>query len=185
MSVDSTRGKLLVALPALGDPNFDRTVVYMIEHNDEGAFGLVLNRPSESALFDALVAWNDLLARPTVVFGGGPVQPEAFVGLAEVDEGDSDGAWANVGFGLGTVDLSVDPDAVRGRLGRLRIFHGYSGWGADQLEQELDADAWLVLSAELDDVFSAAPEELWRAVLRRQAGRTSWLADFPDDLAAN
>lgn len=179
------RGRLLVALPALDDPNFDRTVVYLLEHNEEGAFGLVLNRPSEDTPFGALMGWHDLLCPPESLFDGGPVQPEAFVGLAEVESEDAEGAWASIGNGLGTVDLSLDAALVAGRIGRLRIYRGYSGWGPGQLETELTADAWLAVEAEADDLYGTDADALWRDVLRRQPGRTAWLANFPDDLSEN
>lgn len=181
----TTRGKLLVALPALGDPNFDRTVVYVLEHNEEGAFGLVLNRPGDEPPTGAIRGWADAVAEPASVFVGGPVQTDAYVGLAEVPGPDDDGAWATIGDGLGTVDLSLDAGLIAARLGNLRIFRGYSGWGPAQLDGELGLDAWLVVEPVREDLFTADPATLWRRVLRRQPGRTAWLANFPADLSDN
>lgn len=174
-----------MALPLLNDPNFARTVVFVLEHNDEGAFGLVLNRPTDTSLFDGLAAWTPHVATPPVVFAGGPVQPDGFVGLAQI-EGDPDGeAWSSIGGGLGTVDLSLPPTELTDQLGLVRVFHGYAGWGPEQLDGELDLDAWLVVDKEPSDLFTDDPDGLWRAVLARQPGRTAWLADYPDDPAVN
>lgn len=179
------RTRLLVALPPLTDPNFSRTVVYLLEHNEEGAFGLVLNRPTDLPLFDGLTAWTAHLAAPGVLFDGGPVQADGFVGLAQID-GTPDGeAWSSIGNGLGTVDLSMPPGDLREQLGLVRVFRGYAGWGPGQLDQELEVDAWVVVDLAATDLFTAEPENLWRAVLARQPGRLAWLADFPDDVASN
>ncbi|MEZ5216854.1 MAG: YqgE/AlgH family protein [Ilumatobacteraceae bacterium] len=179
------RGRLLVALPALSDPNFDRTVVFVLEHTDDGAFGLVLNRPTEEPPAAALEAWEACLVQPAVVFSGGPVQPDAFIGLAAVTGEAREDSWALLGNGLATVDLSLPPDAVLADLDAVRIFHGYAGWGPSQLDDELAHDAWVVVDPLPGDVFTADPGVLWRTVLRRQPGRLSWLADYPDDISTN
>ena len=188
MGRPSTRGKLLVALPAMADPNFDRTIVYIVEHQHDGAFGLILNRPTDEPVLDGLAGWHPLLAAPAVLFGGGPVQLDAFVALATLrgdESADDDERWSPIGNGLATVDLSTVADEAEHRLGALRIFRGYAGWGPGQLDGELSVDAWRVVDTEPGDVFSEQPDDLWRAVLRRQPGRLGWLADFPDDLSVN
>jgi putative transcriptional regulator len=187
----STRGRLLVATPPLGDPNFDRTVVYMLEHTDSGAVGVVLNRADEpaSALADEfdlseLDAWEALLAPPARIFVGGPVGDDSLIALAE-GSGRHDDAWGPVTGTVGTVDLSVAPDEVADRLTRVRIFRGYAGWSPGQLEAELQVGAWMVFDAIDDDLFTDRPAELWRLVVRRQGGRLAWIADAPDDISQN
>ena len=187
----STRGRLLVATPPLGDPNFDRTVVYMLEHTDTGAVGVVLNRADEPAAvlaeeFDLtdLAAWEDLLAPPARIFVGGPVGDDSLIAVAE-GHGRSEEAWGELTNSLGTVDLSMAPAEVADRLDRVRIFRGYAGWAPGQLEAELRAGAWMVFDAHDDDLFTDRPGDLWRIVVRRQGGRLTWNADAPDDLSAN
>lgn len=179
----STRGKLLVATPPLGDPNFDRSVVYMIEHGTDGAVGVVLNRPTSQVSIDGLESWVELLTPPSLVFNGGPVEADALIAIASTDAPDA--SWASLGAGVGTVDLSMEPIDAPGRIARLRIFRGYAGWSPFQLDGELAAGAWMVLPAEVDDLFTGSPEQLWRLVLRRQGGRLAWIADAPDDLSSN
>lgn len=180
----STKGRLLVATPPLVDPNFDRTVVYMLEHNDEGAVGVVLNRPTTDLLPDPIDRWDEHLSPPAVLFEGGPVEPEALIALARLDRPDDD-AWTSVVGDLGSIDLAVDPALVAGPVRQLRVFRGYSGWGPQQLDGELGDGAWMVLPSEHDDVFTTQPADLWRAVIRRQGGRIAWLANAPDDLSSN
>jgi putative transcriptional regulator len=182
-----TKGRLLVATPPLADPNFDRTVVYMLEHHDEGALGVVINRPTEEALSDPLDRWDDLQARPAAVFSGGPVEPEALIALAFAKEAVTEATeeLSPVSGQVASADLTTDPALVAAQIDAVRVFRGYAGWGPGQLEGEIEAGAWLVLDAEPGDVFAAEPDDLWRAVLRRQGGRLAWLADAPDDLSAN
>ncbi|MDO8362429.1 MAG: YqgE/AlgH family protein [Actinomycetota bacterium] len=180
----SCKGRLLVATPPLADPNFDRTVVYMLEHTADGAVGVVLNRPLDEPPPDALYAWEDHLTPPATIFQGGPVDLDALIALAHLDN-PAEGAWSQVTDMLGSIDLMLDPAEVATGVHRLRVFRGYSGWGAAQLDDEYAAGAWMVLPAEADDVFSPEPGDLWRTVLRRQGGRLAWLANAPDDLSAN
>ncbi len=181
----------MVATPPLGDPNFDRTVVYMLEHGETGAVGVILNRADEPAAalaeeFDLadLAAWEDLLAPPACIFVGGPVGDDSLIALAE-GSGRSQEAWGPLTSSLGTVDLSLSPAEVAVRLDRVRIFRGYAGWAPGQLEAELRAGAWMVFDAFEDDLFTDHPDDLWRTVVRRQGGRLAWIADAPDDLSAN
>ena len=180
----SCKGMLLVATPPLADPNFDRTVVYMLEHTDSGAVGVVLNRPLGEEPPDELHAWTDYLVEPSSLFQGGPVELDALIALARL-RGPIEGAWSQVADGLGSIDLLLDPSQVADGVLALRVFRGYSGWGPSQLDSELVEGAWMVFSAQLGDVFTAEPEDLWRAVVRRQGGKVAWLANAPDDLSAN
>jgi putative transcriptional regulator len=180
----STKGRLLVATPVLSDGIFDRSVVLILEHDDEGALGVVLNKPSEIDVADHLPAWAPLAASPSVVFVGGPVTPEAAVCLARVTGGEPDG-WTPLVAGVGSLDLSHDPDLLAGAVQELRVFSGYSGWSSGQLEDELEAGAWFVVETADDDVLSTEPDSLWARVLRRQRGRLALYAAFPDDPTTN
>jgi putative transcriptional regulator len=184
------RGHLLVATPALGDPNFERTVILVLEHNDEGALGVVLNRPSESDFVDPLPDWYGFAAYPPVVFVGGPVSRQSAIGLARAAFGTSSPrgvaeGWVPVLDTIGTVDLTMRPEDVDAQIEEVRIFAGYAGWGEQQLEEEIEQGAWFVVPAEPDDALSTHPEGLWRRVLRRQPGRLALFANFPPDCALN
>jgi putative transcriptional regulator len=181
-----TRGRLLVAGPPLEDPNFRRTVVFMIEHTEEGALGVVLNRPSPIDLADAVPQWADLAATPPAVFIGGPVEQGAVLGLGRLVAEDPPEGLTPVHAGIGVLDLEADPVRLVGDVGGVRLFTGYSGWGPGQLEDELAMGGWFVVDAEPDDVTTTEPDDLWRAVLRRQPDDDlARLALFPDDLSAN
>jgi putative transcriptional regulator len=177
---DSVRGKLLVAAPSLADPNFYRTVVLMFEHTDEGAAGVVLNRPSETTVREVLPSWAELAAEPGVVFVGGPVQPDGVICLARAAPDQSPDGFRELADGIGSLDLEQDATVET-----LRIFAGYSGWGGGQLEAELAEEAWLILDALPGDVFTPGPGQLWREVFRRQSGNLRLLANFPPHPSLN
>lgn len=177
-----TQGSLLVATPNLTDPNFERTVILMLEHTEDGALGLVLNRPSELAVHEAVPEWADQAADPELVFTGGPVQPGAAFVLGERPDGRRAEGFAVVFEQIGVVDLH---GPVPHDVGRVRVFSGYAGWSPGQLEGELAEDAWWIVDAEPEDVFADDPDDLWRAVLARQAGTLAWFANYPDDPANN
>lgn len=164
-------GRLLVASPQLGDPNFERTVVLILDHGADGALGVVLNRPTGLPVDEILVVWSDqaLAAPPAVVFRGGPVSPDAVIGLARTETDDVDGSrWRLVLAGVGTVDLAVAPDDQPVPVAGVRMFAGYAGWSPDQLEDELAEGAWIVLDTLASDIFTAAADALWHDVLQRQ-----------------
>jgi putative transcriptional regulator len=177
----SLRGRLLVAEPMLLDPNFVRTVVLLVEHTEEGAAGVVLNRPSETLLSEALPDWAGRAAEPGLVFVGGPVAPAAAIGLARMKPGGESIHCTPVIDGVALVDLDGEPDDLDDSVVAVRLFAGYAGWGDGQLEQELELGGWLVLGAEPDDGFTDEPATLWRRVLRRQPGRLAMTASFPPD----
>ncbi len=182
-----TKGRLLLATPPLDDPNFDRSVIYMLEHHEDGAIGLVINRPSDTALEIPLDRWIDLQSTPSSVFDGGPVEINAMIGLATTRrllEEPTEHLTPISGV-IASADLSADPALVAPDVDAVRVFRGYAGWGAGQLELEIEHGSWMVLDAEIGDVFSERPDELWYEVLRRQPGRLAWLALAPDDLALN
>jgi putative transcriptional regulator len=180
----SLRGRLLVATPPLADPNFDRTVILLLEQGDEGALGIVLNRPSDKGLDQALPDWNRFASAPAVVFVGGPVAPEAVIALARGQPRASDG-WVSVLDDLGSVDIGRDPDSTVAEVHALRVFVGYSGWAPGQLEDELAKGAWFVVEALPSDPFASDPSALWSDVLRRQRGRLAIFASYPEDPSVN
>ena len=138
---DNLVGKLLVATPLLHDPNFVRSVVLICQQNDDGYLGLILNRPLEDAVAEHLPEWEHLVSAPAQIFEGGPVQREVALALGRRTDGgeDSDdaGGWTAIGGELGLLDLRGTPSELWGAIEQLRIFSGYSGWGAGQLEGEL------------------------------------------------
>lgn len=180
-----TKGRLLLATPPLEDPNFDRTVVYMLEHHDDGALGVIINRPMSEELREPLDRWSELTSG--AVFQGGPVETDALIALALTRQPltEPTDELAPVSGTIASADLTADPAFVAARVTAVRIFRGYAGWGPGQLESEIEAGAWLVLDAEPTDVFAPDPRDLWRDVLRRQGGRLAWLATAPDDLSMN
>jgi putative transcriptional regulator len=180
---ESLRGKLLVASPALVDPNFARSVVFITEHNEEGAMGIVLDRPSETLVGDAVPQLNEVASAAAPVYVGGPVQPSALVVLAEFSD-PSAAAWivvADVGFASADADMDDLPDAVR----RARVYAGYSGWGPGQLEAELELDSWIVEPPLPKELFPDDPEGLWSDVLARKGGQYALVARMPVDPSVN
>jgi putative transcriptional regulator len=182
---DSLRGRLLVATPTLYDPNFFRTVVLVLEHGDEGALGVVLNRPSETEVGESLPDWTSLASDPGVVFVGGPVSPDAAIGLARGGTADHTDGWAPLFGYLGTIDLGRPPLELPVAVQNLRVFAGYAGWSAGQLDGEVESGGWFVLDAAPDDVFTSAPGTLWASVLRRQGGRLAMFATAPPHPSLN
>lgn len=180
----SLRGQLLVAAPPLVDPNFDRTVVLVLEHGDDGGLGIVLNRPSTTTVHDVFPEWRELVSPPAVAFIGGPVATDAVIALARRRRSDVDG-FVEIVDDLGTVNLAHDPDDLGAALKSLRVFAGYAGWAPGQLESELAQGAWFVVSLKPEDVFATTPERMWRDILRRQRGRVALFANYPEDASAN
>ncbi|MEV4754781.1 YqgE/AlgH family protein [Micromonospora sp. NPDC049559] len=185
-SMESMTGRLLVATPALKDPNFDRTVVLLVAHESGGALGVVLNRATEVPVSEVLGEWGTLARDPAVLFEGGPVQPESAICLARMrNPVHRVKGFHQVSGSIGTVDLSVDPDRLRDSLTGIRVFAGYSGWSPGQLEEEISGGSWFVLDALPGDAFVDRPDDLWPMVLRRQGGMMAAVAHFPPDVALN
>ncbi|MFE3248906.1 YqgE/AlgH family protein [Streptomyces sp. NPDC059209] len=183
--VSSLTGRLLVATPALADPNFDRAVVLLLDHDEEGSLGVVLNRPTPVDVGDILESWGGLAGDPGVVFQGGPVSLDSALGLAVIPGDEGPIGWRRVHGAIGLVDLETPPELLARALGSLRIFAGYAGWGPGQLQNELTEGAWYVVESEPGDVSSPRPENLWRAVLRRQRSELAMVATYPDDPSLN
>ncbi|HEY1616169.1 MAG TPA: YqgE/AlgH family protein [Streptosporangiaceae bacterium] len=191
MAEESLCGRLLAATPLLGDPNFRRTVILVVEDDPaEGTLGVVLNRPSEVPLAQVLDAWTELVTGPPVVFRGGPVSPNSALALALASGEAEPLGWRSLDGSpvmarVGLVDLEAPPELLADGISSFRVFAGYAGWGAGQLRSEIDEGAWYVLVGEPADAFIAEPERLWPEVLRRQGGELALVATFPDDPVLN
>ena len=181
----SLKGGLLVATPALREPIFDRTVVLLLEHGEEGALGLVLNRPSAVGLADTVPEWEPFAAPPPVVFSGGPVAPGTAICLARSASETDTESWTRVSGGLGALNIARGPDEVDQPVDQVRVFSGHAGWAPEQLEGEIAAGAWFAVDAEPDDPLSPDPLELWSRVLRRQRSKLAVYASFPPDPMLN
>ncbi len=184
MSGQSWAGRLLVAAPGLLDPHFLRTVVLLLQHDADGAVGVVLTRPSDTGIGELLPAWSHLAASPSVAFVGGPVQPDAAIclGRLRAPAGPAVGWAALPDPLLGTLDLERGP---REDLAAVRVFAGYAGWSAGQLEDEVADGGWFVVDALPGDAFSPDPDRLWQQVLRRQGPPLAFAATCPLDPGLN
>ena len=181
-------GTLLLANTDLLEPTFRRSVIYIVEHNDGGTLGVVLNRPSETAVYNVLPQWAKLSAKPKTMFIGGPVKRDAALCLSVLRVGaDPDGVpgLRHVAGRMVMVDLDADPDSIAPLVEGVRIFAGYSGWTIGQLEGEIERDDWIVLSALPSDVLVQPRVDLWGRVLRRQPLPLSLLATHPIDISRN
>jgi putative transcriptional regulator len=185
MPDQSLKGKLLVAAPTMREPTFARTVISLLEHSHEGALGVVINRPGAASLLEVVPPVAELASQPAVLFAGGPVEPQAAIALGVVTVGAPPDGWREVVHPLVTVDLDVDPTVLATSLRELRVFAGYAGWSAGQLESEIAHGAWYVVESLPLDAFDAAPDRLWSAVLRRQAWPLSAVATCPVDPTMN
>jgi putative transcriptional regulator len=184
-------GQLLAATPMLGDVNFRRTIVLIVEDDpEEGTLGVVLNRPSEVPVQQVLEQWTELVTGPSVLFQGGPVSPDSALALALPSGQDEPIGWRSLSGSrlmsrIGLVDLGAPPQLLADGIVSLRVFAGYAGWGAGQLEAEIEVGAWLVLEGLPEDAFVTDPDQLYPAVLRRQGGEMALLSTYPDDPALN
>jgi len=179
---------LLVASLRLEDPNFTRTVVLILDHGDEGALGVVLNRPTSLDVDEILEPWQSQaeLTPPAHVFRGGPVSPDAVIGLGRAaGEVPLGVGWRAVVGRVGTVDLGLAPDDQPVPLAGIRLFAGYAGWITGQLESEIEEGGWFVVDVLADDVFSDEPDRLWHDILRRQGGELGLLATYPPHPSLN
>ncbi len=183
--MEPVTGTLLIAAPTMADPNFARSIVLLLDAGESGALGVVLNRPTELDVADVLEPWADLVAGPPVLFQGGPVETDSALGVATVADEDDPVGWRRVFGSTGLVDLDAPVEILASAVSSLRIFAGYAGWGAGQLEAEIEEGAWYVVPAEPQDVFLADPERLWAQVLRRQGGELAMLATMPAEPGLN
>ncbi len=182
------QGCLLVADPTMSDPNFRRTVVFILHHGDEGTLGVVLNRPSAVPVDQVAPDWAAFVADPAEAFIGGPVEQDTPLCLATLRNGESPSSVPGTIAVSGPVALVVldsDPDELVSKVHGMRVFLGYAGWDAGQLEGELEREDWIVVPALPSDVFAEPDTDLWARVLRRQGVPTALLATHPGDLQLN
>jgi putative transcriptional regulator len=186
VSIDNATGKLLVATPRTGGNVFRRSVVLVLQHDEGGAQGVVLNHPLNAPVSSVLPPWQDYVTDPPIVFQGGPVSLDSALGLVTVPGDRQEPTGVRLLFGgLGLVDLDVPPLAVMPGVAGLRIFAGYAGWSQGQLEQEIRDGGWYVVESEARDAFTGEPQTLWATVLRRQRGNLALVASLPEDPTLN
>lgn len=179
-------GDLLVSSVLLTDGVFDRSVVLVLDADDDGALGVILNELAELSLAAVLPDWVDKVCMPQVLFHGGPVSPNGAICLAAVHEpAEEPPGWRRVFGNVGLLHLDTPVEIVAGAYDTLRIFAGYAGWAPSQLEEELAEGMWHIVPAQVEDVFDPAPEGLWRQVLRRQGGDLACFSTWPEDPEAN
>ncbi|MEM9518515.1 MAG: YqgE/AlgH family protein [Actinomycetota bacterium] len=176
----STRGRHLVASPVLTDPNFAFTVVYMLEHGDEGALGVVLSRPSELPAKEMFDRWAEHASTPAMIYRGGPVALSSVIALGVASDDRLTDGFNPISAGIGTIDLDTDPGDLVALQG-VRLFAGYASWAPGQLDAELFDDAWFVVDAAESDLLDPDPTQLWWGVLGRQAGELRLLANYPEE----
>lgn len=179
-------GMLLLASPELLDPNFVDSVVLLLDADDNGAMGVVINRPSPVPVISVLADWGDIVAEPEVLFRGGPVSPEGALAVALLrDRVVVPSGLRPVTDRLAIVDLEGTADDIDTAVEGVRIFAGYAGWGAGQLEAEIAGGDWYVVPSLPPDAFQADPSDLWREVMRRQPGELAWHVNRPADPELN
>jgi len=179
----SLAGQLLLAGPNLQDPNFSRTVVLVGVHGEEGAMGLVLNRPAPITVADAVPQLEAVVGEHEPVYVGGPVQPESVVLLADFLDASSAGLLVLERIGFPAADIELDE--LPGLAARARVFAGYAGWSHGQLDAEVQSGDWITHEPQPEDVFTDAPEELWSTVLTRMGGSYALIARMPLDPSVN
>lgn len=178
------RGRILVSEPYLNDPNFERTIILLCEHNEEGSFGFVLNKPSIAKVSDVM---DNEVNLESTVFVGGPVQQDTlhFVHrCADLQDAVEIGEGIYWGGNFESLRLMLQTNQIN--PADLKFFLGYSGWSEGQLEEELKADSWIV-SNQLNDelVFETDAEIMWQKALKDMGGRFSVYSNYPVDPRLN
>ena len=182
--MESLRGQLLIASPAVHDPNFRRTVVLIAEHNEAGAMGVILNRPAQVTVAGAVPELEELADHDEAVHLGGPVGESSVTVLAEF--ADLAAAALLIDDDLGFLGSQVEThEHLADVVNRARVFAGHAGWEPGQLEAEMEEESWIVEPALREDVFTADPEGLWSSLLRRKGGEYVVIATMPDDPTLN
>ena len=180
----SLQGQLLLDGGKLHGSFFHRSVVLICQHDEEGAFGLILNRSTGAKVGDAVVANLPQSVKDQPLFIGGPMQPATLSFL----HSDVFVPHANVMLNLNlghSIETLMDLSESYSTTQMLRLFAGYAGWSGGQLEQEMSRNDWLIHPASVDLVFKSAPEQLWKEILRKKDAKLRWLADSPDNLSWN
>ncbi len=183
---DPTAGDLLVASVLLADGVFNQTVVLVLDSDEDGALGVILNEVSQTPLDAVLPDWVGAVSEPRLLFHGGPVSPNGAICLASVAAiGEEPPGWRPLFDTVGLLHLDTPIEIVAGAYRDLRIFAGYAGWAAGQLQGELAEGMWHVVPAEYSDVFGRRPTSLWRTVLRRQPNALAWFSTWVEDPELN
>lgn len=186
--MDALTGHLLLASPEIEHGPFWRSVVYVLDHNHEGAVGVIINRPMDADIDDVLPEWSRWTTTPSCLFEGGPVALDSALAVGVLPDGARtrvpDEGWKAMRGRVGLVDLD-GPMPEPGQFEGLRIFAGYAGWTAGQLEDEIAGGSWLVVPAVDTDLVTMRPEALWVDVLRRQDDELRFWATFPGDPTLN
>lgn len=175
-------GDLLISTSGDGADFFSQAVVLLVDVDESGALGVTINLPLDATLDQLLPQWAALVSPPHMLFAGGPVSPDGAICIARpLHRNEAPAGWRRVVGDIGLLQLDTPVELAEGAYSDLRIFAGYAGWSPGQLEVELNAGMWIPSKARPDDVFTAAPEGLWRRVLRRQGGQpgllSTWVAD--------
>ncbi|MCA0179681.1 MAG: YqgE/AlgH family protein [Actinobacteria bacterium] len=179
-------GCLLVATPEIDEGIFFRSVILVLHHGPDGAQGVILGRPLEAQVDAVLPGWGSAAPDCERLFQGGPVEVDSALAVARLGgDGPTPTGLRRVLPGIGLVDLDGDPHALSGMVVGLRIFAGYAGWTAGQLEAEIDAGSWYVVARESGDGFGPVGQDLWRTVLARQRGALALVASYPRDPGMN
>lgn len=172
-------GTLLVAGTALSDGVFDGTVILMLDADDSGSLGVIINRISDVDLDTALPGWSAVTSYPRVLFDGGPVSPEGAICLARPVSADEEPpGWRPLFERVGLLHLDTPLEIAHGAYSDLRIFAGYAGWAPGQLRHEISLGAWHVVPSRPTDPFDPDPTALWRRILRRQGGELGVLSTW-------
>lgn len=175
-------GKLLLSLPTVRADAFYRTVIWLLDHGEHGALGVILNRPTEIAVGEIFPALKFEAAEPAVLYEGGPVSPDGIICLGRRGDATAAPGFTPVLEHWGSIDpRETPPDGVDA----VRVYRGYAGWSARQLEDELERGSWLVVEALAEDAVSAEPEELWEHVLDRQGPSYARVKLVPRDPSLN
>lgn len=178
------KGRLLISEPFLPDPNFERTVVLLCEHNDEGSFGFVLNKPSELKVNEVI---EDIGSFENPVFVGGPVQQDTlhFIHRSIVVTNAIE-LRDHISWGGDFDSILSLSDTKQLQPADIRFFVGYSGWGPGQLESELEQESWIVCDFVTNELlFDTEPADLWRKALGSMGGRFSVYSNYPVDPRMN
>lgn len=163
-------GQLLISRDPGDGSYFDRSVVLLLDHDDEGSIGVCLHQPITRRLPETLEQLRPLLTPPADPFEGGPVNEDAVVGLAQLrSPGSRPLGWSPLFDDIGTVELGNRAEDIDGHFSHLRLFVGLSGWGPGQLVSELLRGSWFRTRATPEEIF-ATPDRLWQRVLRRCGG---------------
>ncbi len=186
MELSLGKGVFLVAAPTLRDPNFRQTVVLLCEHGNEGALGVVVNRPTAMHLSEALPQIPILEAQRHVLFSGGPVQPNQVLVLYRLTERPSESHHVFDGVYLGGDVQMVERLLTDSHVDNpFRAYIGYSGWAPGQLENEMKTGSWITIPADPAVVFDKDPSQIWPDILRSLGGPYRLYAEMPPDPSLN